>query len=222
MSRMRLLVASVSALLLAGAPIVTWAADQNTSLRCTSPSELLNNSIKVEEVKRLFAPTFQNFTSATTVKELKVTGDQLNEFDTSLTTYQVNKNGSLEILTNTASASGTDYLTIYSFKQYRTDGEKKYGISIQMNIRYTSDSGAISLAHLFGFLSANASASKFNGQVSLSVHGLYNPKVAALLPLPSKLDDTAAAQYFSYMGALKGLITDQETTVDPVWLSQCI
>ncbi|HDR9357524.1 TPA: hypothetical protein QDB44_003411 [Burkholderia vietnamiensis] len=117
--------------------------------------------------------------------------------------------------------SGTKLLTIYSFKQYRSNGRQKYGISIRLDINYTSSGGAISLANLFGFLSANGNASKFDGQLSLSAHGLVNSKIAALLPVPAKLDDSAAAQYFGYMGALKGLITDQGTTIDPVQLSQC-
>ncbi|GAB7549424.1 hypothetical protein [Cupriavidus sp. 8B] len=208
---------AISALTLVLAPSSLWAADA----KCSSPEALLNTQVKPEEVKPLFAPN-RALVATSTTKDLEIKGEQLNEFDTALTTYQVKTDGTLAVLTNTASASGNEFLTIYSFKQYRSDGKEKYGVAIQMNIRYTSTSGSLSLANLFGFLSANASASKFNGSVSLSVHGLYNAKVAALLPLPSKLDDTAAAQYFSYMGALKNLITDQGTTVDPVLISECI
>lgn len=45
--------------------------------------------------------------------------------------------------------------------------------------------------------------------------------MAALLPMPSQLDESAAAMYFSYMGTLKSLITDKDTKIIPVELSPC-
>ncbi|HDR8949283.1 TPA: hypothetical protein QDA71_006372 [Burkholderia vietnamiensis] len=221
MNRMHRFFAQTGALLLVGVPAVTWAASQNVEQLCTTPTELLNKAVPVSEAKVLFASNVENVAAVATTKDLKINGDQLNEFEASLTTYEVKADGTLKLLTNSASASGTKLLTIYSFKQYRSNGRQKYGISIRLDINYTSSGGAISLANLFGFLSANGNASKFDGQLSLSAHGLVNSKIAALLPVPAKLDDSAAAQYFGYMGALKGLITDQGTTIDPVQLSQC-
>ncbi|CAJ0802484.1 hypothetical protein LMG19083_03734 [Ralstonia psammae] len=213
--------AGAGALLLASAPALTWAAGASAAQQCTTQAALQNKSIKVEEAKALFVPKAQNLTATSTTKDLLINGDQLNEFEATLTTYEVKADGTLTVLTNSASAEDKDFLTIYSFKQYRSDGNNKYGISIRLDINYHSSSGAISLANLFGFLSASGNASKFKGNLSLSAHGLVNPKIAALLPVPAKLDDSAAAQYFSYMGALKGLITDKDTTIDPVLLSPC-
>ncbi|MCT7297753.1 hypothetical protein N5I84_16420 [Ralstonia sp. CHL-2022] len=209
------------ALLLAGAPVLTWAANAAPAQQCTTQAALQNQSIKVDEAKALFVPKAQNLTSTSTTKDLLISGDQLNEFEATLTTYEVKADGTLKVLTNSASAEGQDFLTIYSFKQYRSDGSNKYGISIRLDITYHSSSGAISLPNLFGFLSSGGNTSKFQGTLSLSAHGLVNSKIAALLPVPAKLDDSAAAQYFSYMGALKGLITDKDTTIDPVLLSPC-
>lgn len=221
MNKTHWLLAQAGALLLAGAPAVSWGTDQPLSQLCTSQTALQNKSVKVGIAKGVFVSNVQNLTDSSPVKDMQISGDQLNEFEATLTTYEVQEGGTLKLLTNTASASGTDFLTIYSFKQYRSDGDKKYGISIQLNVNYKSSNGAISLDNIFGFLSANGSASKFKGNLSLSAHGLVNPKIALLLPVPAKLDDSAAAQYFSYMGALKGLITDKDTTIDPVELSPC-
>jgi|GEM_PF-1796882 len=221
MNKMLWFCTQAGALLLAGAPAVTWGANENLAQLCTSRAALQNKSIKVVEAKTLFVPKAQNLTETATTKDMLISGDQLNEFEATLTTYEVQEGGTLKLLANTASASGTDFLTIYSFKQYRSNGDKKYGISIRLDVNYKSSNGAISLDQIFGFLSANGSASKFKGNLSLSAHGLVNPKIALLLPVPAKLDDSAAAQYFSYMGALKGLITDKDTTIDPVELSPC-
>ena len=216
MNQMHWFSVQAGALLLACVPALAWATDP-PSPPCSASKDLLNNKIDVDKAIALFAPNAKNVVAT---KNLNINGDQLNEFEATLTTYEVKEGGVLKLLTNTASAEGQDFLTIYSFKQYRSDGNDKYGISIRLDINYHSRSGAISLPNL-GVLSASGSASKFQGYLSLSAHGLVNPKIAALLPVPAKLDESAAAQYFSYMGALKGLITDKDTTIDPVKLSQC-
>jgi len=217
MNKMHWFCIQAGALLLASAPALTWATP--TAQQCTTSKELLNTAVAVTDLKALFAPNAQN---VATTKNLNINGDQLNEFEATLTTYEVLEGGALKLLENGVTAEGKDFLAIYAFKQYRSDGDKKYGISIRLDVNYQSSSGTMSLANLFGFLSANGNASKFKGNLSLSAHGLVNPKIAALLPVPAKLDDSAAAQYFSYMGALKGLITDKDTIIDPVQLSQCV
>lgn len=222
MNKMLWSCAQVGALLLAGAPAVSWGVvgKQNLEQICTSRADLRNTAIDVSKARTLFVSKV-NLTGTSITKDMQINADQLNEFEATLTTYEVLENGTLKLLTNTASASGQDFLTIYSFKQYRTKDDKKYGISIRLDVNYKSSNGAITLDNIFGFLSANGSASKFKGNLSLSAHGLVNPKIALLLPVPAKLDDSAAAQYFSYMGALKGLITDKDTMIDPVELSEC-
>ncbi|VVE52377.1 hypothetical protein PIN31009_04741 [Pandoraea iniqua] len=210
-------ITAVSAVAIALLPSLGWAA----SNRCNSEASLLNTSVNASQLKPLFAPE-KNLTSTSTVGELQIKPEQLNELETTLTTYQVSGDGKLDVVVGQASASGNEFLTIYSFKQYLSDGGKKYGISIEMRLHYISKSGSISLSNLFGFLSASGNANKFDGSISLSVHGIGNTKTAALLPMPSKLDDSAAALYFSYMGTLKSLITDQGTQILPVILSECL
>ncbi|WP_439669206.1 hypothetical protein DAMDJJ_28115 [Cupriavidus necator] len=81
---------AASALTLALAPCSLWAADA----KCSSPEALLNTQVKPVEVKPLFAPN-RALVATSTAKDLEIKGDQLNEFDTALTTYQVKTDGSL-------------------------------------------------------------------------------------------------------------------------------
>ncbi|ALS59080.1 hypothetical protein [Pandoraea norimbergensis] len=210
-------ITAVSAVAIAFVPSLGWAADPS----CTSEAALLNKSLTVQQLQPLFAPQ-KTLVATTKVSELDIQPEQLNELETSLTTYQVINGVTLEAVVGKAKADGTEFLTLYTFKQYRTDdAKKKNGISIEMKIHYFSKSGSLSLSNLFGFLSTSANASKFDGSISLSVHGIANAKMAALLPMPSQLDESAAAMYFSYMGTLKSLITDKDTKIIPVELSPC-
>lgn len=206
-------ITAISAVAIALLPAQALAADT-----CTSEASLLNTGVSTPQLKPLFAPSKPD---TALVSELQIKPEQLNELETTLTTYQVIDGVKLEAVVGQATGSSDQFLTIYSFKQYRSDGGKKYGVSIEMRIRYKSKSGSISLSNLFGFLSASGNASKFDGSISLSVHGIGNAKTAALLPMPSKLDESAAAMYFGYMGTLKSLITDQGTQIIPVILSEC-
>ncbi|MGC7405137.1 hypothetical protein ACPWR0_16395 [Pandoraea pneumonica] len=207
-------ITAIGAVAIALLPTQVFAANNS----CTSEASLLNTGVNTVQLKPMFAPTKPD---TATVGELQIKAEQLNELETTLTTYQVTADGKLEAVVGQASGSSNQFLTIYSFKQYRSTGGQKYGVSIEMRIRYVSKSGSISLSNLFGFLSTSGNASKFDGSISLSVHGIGNAKTAALLPMPSKLDESAAATYFAYMGTLKSLITDQGTQIIPVILSEC-
>jgi len=150
-----------------------------------------------------------------------VNAEDLNEFDFVVKTYSLKDNGELSIITGSLTAGSTAYKTVYAFNQYKTVGGKRYGVSIRMHIDFIAKSASSSISNLFGLLGVKGSTDKIDGTISMFVHGMKNPKAAFILPVPSRIDDSSAAQFLNYMSILKTLISESNS-VDPVELSDCI
>lgn len=146
--------------------------------------------------------------------------NNLNEFEFSLKLYKDEGAGRLSYLGSSATVDAGNYKMIYAFQQYLTEGYDKYGVSIRLEINFSTKGKKLDIGSIPG-LSASASKSTISGNISMSVHGLVTPKAAYILPIPTSLNEASASQFLNYMGILKTMISEADA-IQPVKLSPCV
>ena len=150
-----------------------------------------------------------------------VAAEDLNEFEFTLKTYKATTGGVLTFVADSLTDTDATYKTLYVFNQYKMDGSEKYGVSIRLEFDFKAKTTGLSVANLFGLFGVKGTADKLDGTISMSVHGMKNPKAAYILPVPSKIDETSAAQFLNYMALVKSMI-GEANSIDPVKLPSCI
>lgn len=176
------------------------------------------NSLQVRSVPATTKQ--QNF--LLTATKTAVTQEDLNEIEFKLKTYQVTKEGTLTHVAGKISDKNSTYKTVYAFNQYKTASDnKRYGVSIRLELDYRANKADVSVANLFGIFGVDGGSDKLDGTISMSIHGMKNPKAAYILPVPTKIDDTSATQFLNYMSFLKNMI-GEANSIDPVELPTCI
>ncbi len=191
---------------------VSLASQPALSGECTSTAQLLTTAIPAASKTALFS------LSGT---KANVTADDLNEFEFFLKTYKKNTDGTINYIADSITDTEATYKTLYVFNQYKIDNNKKYGVSIRLEIDFKAKTSGFSVANLFGIFGVKGSADKFDGTIAMSVHGMRNQKAAYILPVPTKIDESSAAQFLNYMALVKSMISEANS-VDPVELPLCI
>lgn len=187
-------------------PHVTVAAE------CKTTESLKSQTIAVAEKQSSFA-----LMGAKT----NVTAEDLNEFEFTLKTYKATTEGGLTFVADSLTDTDATYKTLYVFNQYKMEGREKYGVSIRLEIDFKAKNTGLSVANLFGLFGVKGTADKLDGTISMSVHGMRNPKAAYILPVPTKIDEASAAQFLNYMALVKSMI-GEANSIDPVKLPSCI
>ncbi len=145
----------------------------------------------------------------------------------SVTVYQVDKDGTLSLLGNSLSAKKSTYIVIYDYAQTQTiqisDGDKinyyaLIGISVRMVARVTTKSSGLNLSNIYG-LGVAANSKKVQGSLEVRAKGINSLEINSLIPVTTDLSPSSIANALQAVATIKSHIYDKETKITPQFLA---
>lgn len=150
-----------------------------------------------------------------TLKELNRT----NTFTYSLSAQAALKLG---IPLGDMSADGSTSVFVQDYAQYRelAEGAQKVlaGVAVRYSIAFRQLGGSFKLSGL-PMIAAAVQLNFAQASARFEVLGMSSPRIAELVPVVSQMDVEAYAKYAEALQAIKALIWDEETSVEPTILA---
>lgn len=120
------------------------------------------------------------------------------------------------------SADGSTSVFVQDYAQYRelAEGAQKVlaGIAIRYAIAFRQLGGTFKLSGL-PMIAAAVQLNFAQASAKFDVLGMSSPRITELVPVVSQLDVEAYAKYAEALNAIKALIWDEKTYVEPVILA---
>jgi hypothetical protein len=145
-----------------------------------------------------------------------------------VTLYQVDKDGSLSLLGNSLSAKKSTYVVIYDYTQTQTiqyvdnSGKLTYyaliGVSVRMVARVNTKTSGINLANLYG-LGIAANNKKVTGSLEVRANGINSQQINGIIPVTTDLSPSSIANALQAVATIKSHIYDKETKITPQFLA---
>jgi hypothetical protein len=144
----------------------------------------------------------------------------------STTIYNVDENGQLNILSNTAKRGKSTYKVIYEFSQtqpvkLKTRKEDStafvlsVGIAVRMVATIYSSSNDLDLSKISSFVSASTSKKKLNGFLEVKVLGIESKSITNLIPTPQTISTETIISALQAMAAIKSHFNDVDSRIIP-------
>ncbi|MCX6319346.1 MAG: hypothetical protein NTW29_18865 [Bacteroidetes bacterium] len=145
----------------------------------------------------------------------------------SVTIYQVDKEGGLSLLGNSLSSKGSKYVVIYDYTQTQTihitdaNGTSYHaliGVSVRMVAKINSKSNKINIANLYG-LGIAAGKNQISGSLEVRVNGINSQKINELIPVTADLSQASIGTALQSVASIKSHIYDAETNITPYFIA---
>jgi hypothetical protein len=146
----------------------------------------------------------------------------------SVTLYQVDKDGSLSLIGNSLSVKNSTYIVIYDYTQTQTiqvnDTNNKIsyyaliGVSVRMVARVTTKAAGLNLTNLFG-LGMAANNKKVEGSLEVRANGINSLQINSLIPVTTDLSPSSISNALQAVATIKSHIYDKETKITPQFLA---
>jgi len=150
----------------------------------------------------------------------------LTDSYSSTTIYNVDNNGQLKILSNTAKLPKSTYKVIYEFSQTQPVKLKSnkndttafvlsVGFAVRIVATINSSSSNLDLSKISDFVSASASKKKLKGFLEVKVLGIESKAISNLIPTPQSISTESIISALQAMAAIKSHFNDADSRIIP-------